>query len=92
MKPHVLKIAPRWYEAALRGKRFEVRRNDRDFEEGDHIVLREWDGTDYTGRQILGIIDYVLTSEDFPDGIQPGYCVFMYSIRPYGVQDRREDE
>ena len=93
MKPHILKIAPIWFEAALHGaKRFEVRRNDRDFKEGDHIVLREWDGTDYTGRQILGYIDYVLTAEDFPEGIKEGYCVFAYNVRPYGVQDWREDE
>ena len=93
MTDHELKIIPRFFTDVARfAKRYEVRKNDRDFKEGDHIVLREWDGTDYTGRQILGYIDYVLTAEDFPEGIKEGYCVFAYNVRPYGVQDWREDE
>lgn len=85
MKIHILRIAPKLFEGALHGKRFVVC-NDRGFEEGDHIILDEWDGTHYTGRQIGGNIDYVITYEDFPDVIEEGYCVFVYRIKPNGVQ------
>lgn len=39
---HQLKIESRFYnDIELAGKRFEVRRDDRKYEEGDVLVLRE---------------------------------------------------
>jgi hypothetical protein len=62
MKTHYLKIWPQFYEPAVSGKkRFEVRINNRDYKEGDRLVLQEWDPQkmDYTGREVWARVDYV---------------------------------
>src|SRR5262245_27353106 len=63
MAVHDLKSWPEMFGPVLDGtKTFELRRNDRDFHTGDHIVLREYDpNTDsYSGREIVKRITYVL--------------------------------
>ena len=57
------KIWPRYFELIASGKkRFELRLNDFDIEEGDILSLEEWDPEtkQYTGRKIEKTIDYVL--------------------------------
>lgn len=73
---HDLKILPEYYEAVVFGrKRFEIRKNDRDFQVGDLFVLREWDGEKYTGRQFIQSIGYMI--KDCPEyGLMDGYCIF----------------
>lgn len=61
-KTHELKIAPEYYEAILkREKRFEIRRNDRDYQQGDFLSLNEYEADKeiYTGRQIEVRITYI---------------------------------
>lgn len=51
-KIHRLKILPEYLDAVLRDeKRFELRKDDRDFQVGDKLVLEEHDGSFYTGKQ-----------------------------------------
>lgn len=41
---HELKIWPQFYSRVANGsKTFEIRDNDRDFQSGDKIILKEWD-------------------------------------------------
>ena len=73
MKTHDLKILPEFYQAVKKGeKTFEVRKNDRDFKKYDVIILREWDGKNYTGKWIAKKIVYVLPGGQF--GIEEGYA------------------
>lgn len=69
MRTHELKTWPTYFEAILSGaKRFEVRKNDRDFAVGDVLVLREWDPAPaggrsapaYTGRQFVARVTYLM--------------------------------
>lgn len=78
MKVHELKtINPYFNEVWSGNKTFECRLNDRDFKEGDPVLLREYsDAHGYSGRTISGEIGFVL--RDF-QGTASGYVVF--SIR-----------
>ena len=56
-RTHVLKIKQEFYDDVKRGiKTAEVRLNDRNFVEGDILILSEWDGEKYTGRQCIRAI------------------------------------
>lgn len=81
VREHELKCWPAFFQAILDGdKTFEVRKNDRGFQKGDVLRLREYDPTTsyvypsgrYTGRDLLMVVGYVLSG--FP-GIQDGYVV-----------------
>jgi len=75
-KIHDLKIWPKYYNQILIGtKTFEVRKDDRNFKEGDELLLNEWnpETQDYTGRAITAIIVSKLEGGQF--GIKQGYCV-----------------
>lgn len=48
MTTHELKILPEYYRAVIeRRKAFEIRRNDRNFQVGDELHLREHSGDGY---------------------------------------------
>jgi hypothetical protein len=61
-------------------KRYEVRKNDRDFQIGDELLLKEWEQLGYyTGREIVVIVTYITRAGQF--GIPEGLCVL--GIRPF---------
>lgn len=69
------KVRKRIFSDVVGGyKSFEIRKNDRGYQVGDDIVLREYDKelAELTGREIRVSIIYFLA--DYP-GIEPGYCI-----------------
>ena len=57
------KIWPKWFEEVTSGrKKFEVRTNDFEINEGDTLILEEWDPKtkSYTGRSIEKKVGYIL--------------------------------
>ena len=57
------KIWPEYFELVASGKKnFELRLNDFEVNEGDVLVLEEWDQKtkEYTGRKIKKTVEYVL--------------------------------
>ncbi len=72
---HELKILPKYYEAILDGsKTFEIRHNDREFQRGDKVTLREikdLEDKSYTGRFTECEIGHVSHFEQ-----KMGWCVF----------------
>ena len=79
---HELKIEPPYFQAVIDGRKtFEIRKNDRGYNAGDTVLLREYDDTSkgyylspdqrYTGRTHAATIGYVTGYEQ-----QPGQVVF----------------
>lgn len=71
---HDLKIWTEQFELVNRGlKTFELRKNDRDYQVDDTLLLREWDPVTktYTGRECKRLITHML------DGLwlNSSYCV-----------------
>lgn len=80
MATHELKTWMPYFEDVASGKKnFEVRKNDRNFQVGDIVILREWSWNTggYTSRGTGRIISYVLAGGKF--GIETGYCVLGLS-------------
>jgi len=76
---HYLKIRPEYYLPVTRGiKQFELRKDDRGYKVGDLVVLQEWDGEKYTGRESFHLqIQYIL--RDCPEyGLKEGYCIIGF--------------
>ena len=71
---HELKIiTPYFQDVRDREKNFEVRFDDRNFQAGDTLVLKEWADGQYTGREANREITYILHGGQF--GIEKGYVV-----------------
>lgn len=89
-REHELKVWPNYFDALRRGdKLFEVRRNDRDFQRGHLLWLREfnpdqsqapqtWGDPRYTGADLRFRISYVLHGGQF--GIEPGFAVLGLAL------------
>lgn len=71
---HRLKISTGIFESAnSMEKNFEIRENDRDFKVGDYLILQEWNGIEYTGRETTPReVTYILSSIYFY-GLSTGY-------------------
>lgn len=81
---HELKIKSKYFKSVVDGdKTFEVRFNDRDYKEGDILILKEFDGEQYTGRVCHKFVKYIL--DYFPEGLRMGYVVL--GIGDYDVQN-----
>lgn len=70
---HDLKIRPVYFEAVEDGRKtFEIRYDDRDYQVGDRLILREWHLGRYTGRVVEKMVTYKLTN---CVGIYENYCI-----------------
>lgn len=75
---HYLKIFPQFFDDIVYNhKSFEIRKNDRDFQVGDFIVLQEYNDGDFTGRCILAIITYILSDTRYNLN---GYVTFSFDV------------
>jgi len=88
VKRHVLKTKPEYFEAAATfEKRFEIRKNDRDFRKSDIVELTCYDpkATETIPFTLFSRISYILYGP-FMDGLADGWCVFslenVMSYRP----------
>lgn len=81
------KILPQYIYAVINGeKTFELRKDDDGIEVGDHVILREWTGENYTGLSIEVEVTYVLRNVE-QYGLMNGYCIF--GIRKVGKRATR---
>lgn len=69
-----VKTWPPYFQMILDGsKTFDLRKNDKDFKEGDYLVSEEWlpDTKEYTGRVVVRLIGIVIYGEW---GLEPDVC------------------
>ena len=99
MTEHELKTVPTAFQAVWDGiKTFEFRKNDRDFQVGDTLDLREFNPTTnrgeesgYTGRRVRVRVTYILEGRF---AVPMGYCVMsiapMQGKHPYALEKERQ--
>lgn len=72
-KVHEVKLAAMYYDDVKTGKKtFELRKNDRNYKEGDKLHMLEFKDGRHTGRTISADIVYLL--EEYT-GLTEGYCI-----------------
>jgi hypothetical protein len=87
-------LSPFFEEIVAERKTFEIRRDDRDYDVGDVLLLRDYDGTRYTDRAVLRFVPYVLREPRF---VLPDHVVLSIVRRRWlpaggGEIRLREDE
>ena len=81
---HELKILPKWFEDVQANKKnFEIRKNDRNFEVGDYLILKEWYRGKFTDRYVIRRIEYIYKG-DGTYGLSEDYRVLGLKI-PHSV-------
>lgn len=72
------KILPCYFEEVkARNKNFEIRKDEDDIQVGDTLVLCEWNGINYTGREVSRKVKYVL--RNMPQyGLNEEYCIISW--------------
>lgn len=87
MEVHKLKTDPDLFQASLEGRKpYEIRKMDRNFAEGDLLVLRETKHSaeemangaslEYTGRIITRLVSHMHTGH----GMQDGWCLLSVRV------------
>ena len=85
MTIHELKILPEYYDAVRCGdKRFEIRKNDRNYHSGDILRLKEWDGEKYTGEELDALVRYIYYGID-EYGLAEGYCIMSIDTMMHNI-------
>lgn len=78
---HELKTLPEYFQALAEGRKtFEIRKNDRNFEETDILELKEWNpAMGFTGNFVIAEVNYILSSA--PEfGLMEGFVIMSLSI------------
>lgn len=75
---HHLKTETEYFQAIERGeKKFELRKNDRDYKKYDMIYLEEVVEGRHTGRKLPQLtIKYILNGGKY--GLEKGYCILNW--------------
>lgn len=84
---HELKIWPEYYEAVthhnvLLRKTLEIRKNDRNYQVGDELLLKEYnpDSKSYTGREAKVIVTHILIGGPWFQEEYVALSIFLFEI------------
>ena len=86
MKTHHLKTEPKYFEEVrYNKKKFELRKNDRDFQVNDTLVLQEYDREtkQYSGSSVSATVTYIL--HEYNTALHEDYCIM--SIDVFDIND-----
>lgn len=72
-KVHQIRLASMYFDDIVSGKKtFELRKNDKEYKEGDFLEMLEFADGKNTGRSVKVLVTYLL--ENYT-GIEDGYCI-----------------
>lgn len=72
---HELKILPEYFWKVKSGlKNFEIRRNDRNYQPGDKLILKEYERGRYTGNEVERWVGYIYQG-DGSYGLHEDFCI-----------------
>ena len=89
---HDLKIWTTFFDMLQSGtKTFELRRNDRNYQVGDVLHLREWRVSEevFTGRECMRTVSYILAGGQF--GIEEGYVAMGFAPQPAAHRNQYDE-
>lgn len=77
-KVHQIRLASMYFDDAVSGKKpFELRKNDRDYKEGDILEMMEFKDGKNTGRSVRVLVTYLLKEYA---GLEDGYCIMGIKV------------
>jgi uncharacterized protein DUF3850 len=80
---HEIKCKPVYFDTLLNGtKTAEIRENDRNYQVGDTLLIKDFGTNGYTGRELTRKISHILT-DDFM-GLQKGWVMLSFEPVVYG--------
>ena len=82
METHKLKVWPEYFKDLLSGKKtFELRKNDRDYQVGDHLILEEFnpETSAYSGGHVHRTITHILHGPAF--GLEEGSVIMSIVLQ-----------
>lgn len=90
MNVHYLKTVQPYFGAVKqRLKKFEIRKNDRNFQVGEFIMLQEYVDGKFTGRNLLVLIEYKLeNAQKF--GLKKDYVILGLKFKEEWNEDQEE--
>lgn len=75
---HHIRIGTAFFDDVCSGKKsFELRKNDRGYEQDDILEMSEFTNGKYTSRSVRAQVTYIL--EDFA-GLKEGYCIMAIKV------------
>jgi len=79
MAVHQLKILTENFQAVASGKKaWELRKNDRNYQLGDNLVLNDFDGENYSGKKITAYVTYMFIGGKY--GLAEDHCILSLRI------------
>lgn len=87
-KTHEVKIWPKYFDAVVEGRlTFQLRRDDRNYQVGERMLMREWDQGAYTGREVLAEITFKMERTRVPSerdlttlGLSPTFAILATKL------------
>lgn len=82
MIKHVKKIQSKFFwDILINNKRFEIRKNDCNYQVGDRVKLIEYNGENQVGTSNYIIVKVTYILKDIPQyGLDKDYCIFGFRI------------
>lgn len=86
---HIKKIQSKYFwDIVLNNKRFEIRKNDCNYQVGERVKLVLYDGNTQVGSDNYIIVKITYILKDIPQyGLDKDYCIFGFRICEKSIEN-----